>query len=154
MTLPTISEAAYEVGYGIQVTVQEKQIRVGSRRYMEMEGLTLPDEIEQVAQTAHNQEHSLVYIAIDDHLTGAIELQPTVRPEAKHIVDVVHRRGVETYIISGDHEEPTRALAEQLGIDRYFAETQPEQKWITSLACRLRGSLSVLSVMALMMPSL
>ena len=32
------------------------------------------------------------------------------------------------YIISGDHEVPTRRLAEELGIDQYFAETLPENK--------------------------
>jgi cation transport ATPase len=29
-------------------------------------------------------------------------------------------------IISGDHEQPTRKLAERLGIDRYFAEVLPQ----------------------------
>ena len=32
------------------------------------------------------------------------------------------------YIISGDHETPTRRLAHSLGIERYFAETLPEDK--------------------------
>ena len=32
------------------------------------------------------------------------------------------------YVISGDHETPTRRLAESLGIERYFAETLPEDK--------------------------
>ena len=31
-------------------------------------------------------------------------------------------------IISGDHERPTRALAEKLGMDRYFAEVLPQDK--------------------------
>lgn len=128
LTLPAINEAAYEVGYGIQVTIDEKRIRVGSQRYMEMEAVALPVTMQQLAQNAHNQGHSLVYVAIDDDLAGSIELQPTVRPEAKEIVDYLHKRGIKTYIISGDHEVPTRALATQLGIDDYFAETLPEQK--------------------------
>lgn len=32
------------------------------------------------------------------------------------------------YIISGDHEAPTKKLAEKLGIEYYFAETLPENK--------------------------
>ncbi|MCK5524678.1 MAG: HAD-IC family P-type ATPase [Thiomargarita sp.] len=32
------------------------------------------------------------------------------------------------YIISGDHEHPTRRMAETLGIDHYFAEILPENK--------------------------
>lgn len=128
LVLPAISAAAYEVGYGIQVTVDGKKVRVGSRRYMEVEQLVLPEAGVQIAESAHAQGHSLVYIALDDQVAGAIELEPTVRPEAKRLVDFLHDRGIETYIISGDHDAPTRRLAEQLGIRHYFAETHPEQK--------------------------
>ena len=37
-------------------------------------------------------------------------------------------QGKEIVIISGDHSQPTRALAETLGIEHYFAETLPEDK--------------------------
>lgn len=128
LTLPAIDDAAYEVGYGIQVTVEEQRIRVGSQRYMVMEAVALPDTVEEIAQHVHAQGHSLVYVALDDRLIGAIELQPTVRPEAQEIIEYLQQRGVETYILSGDHEAPTRTLAAQLGIDHYFAETRPEEK--------------------------
>lgn len=128
LQLPTVSAAAYEVGYGIQVTIEGKRIRVGSERYMAQERIRLPDDSAQIVQNAHAQGHSLVYIASDDSLAGAIELEPTVRPEAQQIVEILHGRGIETYIISGDHEAPTRALAEKLGVKQYFAETRPEQK--------------------------
>ncbi|WP_179131209.1 heavy metal translocating P-type ATPase [Candidatus Entotheonella palauensis] len=128
LTLPTISDAAYEVGYGIKVRLDEKLIRVGSDRFMAMEEVTIPVELQSMANSAHEQGHSLVYVSIDDHLGGVLELCPTVRPEAKAVVDSLRQRGVEMYIISGDHERPTRALAEDLGIDHYFAETLPEHK--------------------------
>ena len=128
LELPSISEASYEIGYGIQVTLDEKLIRVGSNRFMAMESIAMPEEITSVAKEAHQQGHTLVYVAIDEQFAGAIELVPTVRPEAKRIVNHIRQLGIEMYIISGDHERPTRALAEELGIEHYFAETLPENK--------------------------
>lgn len=128
LTLPTVSDASYQLGYGIQVVLDGKLVRVGSNRFMNMEAIAIPAEIDALAQSAQGQGHSLVYVAIDEQLAGVIELHPTVRPEAQRIVDMLHDRGIEIYIISGDNERPTRALAEQLGIDRYFAETLPENK--------------------------
>ncbi len=62
-------------------------------------------------------------------MVGAIELKPTIRPEAEAVVRGLRERGIQsTYIISGDHEAPTRKLAYDLGIDHYFAETLPEDK--------------------------
>lgn len=128
LELPPINQAAYEVGYGIKVTLDQKQIRVGSHRFMGMEAIAIPDEIEAIGKAAHSEGSSLVYVAIGDQLAGAIELVPTVRPEAKRIINSLRQAGLSMYIISGDHERPTRALASQLGIDHYFAETLPENK--------------------------
>lgn len=123
-----ITQAKYEVGYGIKVRVETKIIRVGSMRFMEMEGILIPPEMEALQVEGLEQGHSLVFIALDDQLAGAIELYPTIRPEAKQIIAKLKQRGLSTYIISGDHEQPTRNLAQKLGIENYFAETLPEDK--------------------------
>jgi P-type E1-E2 ATPase len=81
-----------------------------------------------IEEHCHQQGYSLVYVAIDDHLAGVIELQPTIRPEAKHVIHQLKQRNLSLYIISGDHEKPTQALAQELGIDHYFAETLPAHK--------------------------
>ena len=57
-----------------------------------------------------------------------IELHPTIRPEAKDVIAQLKQRGLSLVIISGDHEKPTQALAEELAIDHYFAETMPQDK--------------------------
>ncbi len=126
--LPAIAAGAYQIGYGIQVTLQGQQIRVGSRRFMEMEGIALSPEIEAIATQGQAQGYSLVYVAIDNVLGGAIELHPTVRPETQRVVDTLQGYGLDLVIISGDHEMPTRSLATTLGIEHYFAETLPEDK--------------------------
>jgi soluble P-type ATPase len=71
-----------------------------------------------------------VLVAVDGQVAGAIELQPTIRPEATDVLQALRHRGLETVVISGDQEEPTRNLAEQLGINRYFANILPEGKGV------------------------
>jgi Cu2+-exporting ATPase len=68
-------------------------------------------------------------VGVDDALGGAIELQASVRPEVKAIIEGLRDRGIKHIaIISGDHEAPTRKLAESLGMDRYFAQVLPADK--------------------------
>ena len=55
-------------------------------------------------------------------------MQPSIRPEAHELIKTLQGRGLTTYIISGDHVQPTRNIAKQLGVDHYFAETLPEEK--------------------------
>jgi Cu2+-exporting ATPase len=138
LTVPAISDAHLEIGYGIKVRVAHDDsarlfrrrhwVRVGSRRFMEMEGIAVPTELESVQEACHAQGHSLVLVALNKQVAGAIELQPTIRPEAQQAIAALRRREFGLYIISGDHAAPTRQLAQQLGIEHYFAGVLPQDK--------------------------
>ncbi|MEK8021090.1 MAG: heavy metal translocating P-type ATPase [Candidatus Parabeggiatoa sp.] len=126
---PSTPEAtSCEVGYGIKVQLEPRTVRVGSARFMQREGLPLPEQLDDLQQQAEEQGHSLIYVGIDNTIAGVLEMQPSIRPEAHQLVKNLQQRGLSTYIISGDHEQPTRNIAKQLGIDHYFAETLPEHK--------------------------
>jgi len=103
-------------------------IRVGSGRFMIMEGIELTEEVHALTAACQAKGNSLVMVAIDDELAGCLELQPTIRPEAAEIIEGLYKRGLDLYIISGDQEAPTRTLAEDLGMTGYFANTLPEAK--------------------------
>ncbi len=128
LQLPVISGARYEVGYGINVEIDQRMVRVGSERFMVLEQIELPHALHGIQVACHDRGHSLVLVAIDNEVVGAIELEPTIRPEARSVIQALRKRNVEIYVISGDHEEPTRALANALGIDSYFANVLPEDK--------------------------
>jgi heavy metal translocating P-type ATPase len=128
LTLPELHEARYEMGYGIEARVDGRLVRVGSARYMSIQGISLPAEFETTRQALQEHGASVVFVAFGEKLAGAIELRPTLRPEAKQVVQELHQRGLRLYIISGDHAAPTQALAAELGIDDYFAEVLPQDK--------------------------
>jgi Cu2+-exporting ATPase len=129
LELPATDETQYKVGYGITVQVGGQTIRVGSKRFMEMEGIELTPEARDALDAAHREGFTMVMVGVDDRLGGAIELQAAVRPEVREIIAGLRARGVKHIaIISGDHEAPTRKLAESLGMDRYFAQVLPADK--------------------------
>jgi Cu2+-exporting ATPase len=129
VALATTDETQYRIGYGISVGIDGHTVRVGSRRYMDMEGIAIPPEVEEALASAHQEGNTLVMVGVDDKLGGALELQASVRPEVREIVEGLRARGIKHLaIISGDHEAPTRKLAEDLGMDRYFAQVLPADK--------------------------
>lgn len=121
-------EVEYEIGYGISVKLDGKTVRVGSGRYMALNGIEAPEDIRQLGERVHLTGDSLVLVAIDQTIGGAIVLQPAVREEAHSIVAQLKARGLRLYIMSGDHEGPTRSLARRLHLDGYFAEVLPAGK--------------------------
>ncbi|MEM7533626.1 MAG: heavy metal translocating P-type ATPase [Chloroflexota bacterium] len=131
LTLPSADDSgdtAYTMGYGIEVQSEGQYICVGSARFMQSKDIAIPSEIKPLIEEGYTQGHSYVYVAVDATLAGVIELHATIRPEAAEVIDQLRQRGLSLAIISGDHEQPTRNLAQMLGIERYFAETLPEEK--------------------------
>ncbi len=129
IVLPLTDSTQYKVGYGITVGVDGYRIRVGSRRFLEMEGVALTPEAEEALEEAHREGHTMVLVAVNDDFGGALELRASVRPEVPEIIKGLRARGIKHIaIISGDHEAPTRRLADQLGMDRYFAQVLPTDK--------------------------
>lgn len=126
--IPELDEAAYEIGYGVKVRFRGQTVLVGSERFMSMQGVVIPSEIQAHEASCHLEGFSLVYVAIDCRLGGVLELKPTVRPEAKKVVLALRQLGLSLYIISGDQEQPTRQLAQTLGIDQVYAQVLPEDK--------------------------
>ncbi len=129
LPLPKINDSKYQVGYGITVEIKGQKVRVGSRRFMEMEKIPIPKDVLHEMTLMHADGHSFVNVAIGDKLAGVLELRASQRAEAQEIIDGLRKRGIKQMaIISGDHDKPTRALAERLGMDRYFAEVLPQDK--------------------------
>jgi Cu2+-exporting ATPase len=129
MPLLPIDDSKYQVGYGIDAAIDGHKVMVGSMRYLKLEGIKIPDEVQEVVELAHREGHTLVMAALDRKFAGVIELRASQRPEVINIIKGLRNRGIKHIaIISGDHEAPTRKLAESLGMDEYFAGVLPGDK--------------------------
>jgi Cu2+-exporting ATPase len=132
LEMPETDHSAYEAGYGVKGVIEGETVQVGSLRFMAMETITVPvpvpEAVEQIEKDCHLNGNSLVYVAVDGELAGAIELQASLRPEAGHLIRALRNRGMDIYIMSGDHEKPTQKIAEALAIPHFFADMLPEDK--------------------------
>ena len=126
--LPAVENMAYKTGYGLTAMLDEKVIKVGSYRFMQQSAFPIPDTLQLTEAESHEYGYSLIYLAVDEQVVGAIELHASLRADAAASIARLHTHGYRVCIISGDHEKPTRHLAGQLGIKHYFAETLPQDK--------------------------
>ncbi|MBI5004013.1 cadmium-translocating P-type ATPase [Candidatus Kaiserbacteria bacterium] len=59
---------------------------------------------------------------------GTIKVADTIRPEARDAVRSLKAMGLKIVMITGDAEDAARVVAQELGIDQYFARVLPGQK--------------------------
>ncbi len=101
-------------GLGMQATDMDGNTYIAGS-FKAAEGLTKED--------THN-----VYIIKNGALLGWIDVKDEIRPEAKEVINYLHRKNIETILLSGDRLAKCKELAAQLGIDTVIAEQTPEQK--------------------------
>jgi len=82
----------------------------------------------KVAENLTGDHSHNVYIVKNDVLIGWVDIEDSIRPEAKQVVDALHQKGIKTILLSGDKKEKCEAVARQLGIDEVIAEQTPQQK--------------------------
>lgn len=129
LALPEIADAHFQIGYGISVRIDDNLIRVGSVRFMQQEGIALSENAAAEVQYAHDAGHSLIMVAQNQQLIGILEIHATVRPEVTQLLANLRQRGAKLLaIVSGDHQQPTKKLAERLGMDDYFYNVLPQNK--------------------------
>lgn len=77
----------------------------------------------QTAEDNHN-----IYVLRNDKLIGWADMEDEIRPEAKHTITYLKKQGIKTIMLSGDRQAKCKSVAEELGMDEYYAEQSPEQK--------------------------
>lgn len=91
-------------------------------------------EIEMCSQcqgdmkTLTEQGFTLVSVARDGVMVGLVKLKDTIRPNAKHAIDLLHQHNIEVVMLTGDNHRSAANLAHELNIDHFRSECFPEQK--------------------------
>jgi Cu2+-exporting ATPase len=109
---------------GVTVAVSGREVRVGGPRLLEEAGR---DEVDAAAEW-RSHGAIILHVLADGAVVGALRLEDGVRPESREAVAALHQRGVEVVMITGDAEAVARSVAEEVGVDRWFAGVRPEDK--------------------------
>lgn len=112
-------------GKGAQATVDGKNVKVVSRKYMELE----KQEYDEAAtKDLFNQGKTLVFVLIDDVPAGCLALDDVIREESREAVSRLQQLGLHVMMITGDNEAVAKRVAGELGLTEYFAEVMPDKK--------------------------
>lgn len=69
-----------------------------------------------------------IYLLKNGALAGWLDFTDELRPEAKTVIGSLQSAGIKTILLSGDTTRKCREMAEELGMDAWFAEQSPKQK--------------------------
>jgi Cu2+-exporting ATPase len=112
-------------GKGVEGLVQGKGLLVVSPGYLRENGIDVRDEgVEKLAQ----QGKTVVFLLEDGQPVGAIALADIIRKESREAVERLKSMNVKCMMLTGDNRFVAQWVAEELGLDDFFAEVLPHEK--------------------------
>lgn len=107
-------------GMGIRARMNGSLILVGN------DGLMHANGIEHLTCDVPG---TVVHVAMDGDYAGYLVVSDEVKPAARDTIEQLHHLGIErTVMLSGDRKDVAAKVADQLGLDGYYAELLPEDK--------------------------
>ena len=120
-----ISEYSYQMGKGASCLYQGKPYYLGNRRLLEN---IQKDKAKKAEECYSKQGKTAVFLADGKDILAVFAIADTLKEESKEAIEGLKARRIRVGMLTGDNENVAKAIAEQVGIDDYYAEALPEDK--------------------------
>jgi len=109
-------------GFGLEAEDEGRKVRLGKREWV-LEGATAPQQAEMQAALGVSE----VWVSCGG-VPGRLTLRDDIRPQARAVVEALHKRGLRTVVLTGDRPEAAAHLQEIIAVQEIRSGLSPEQK--------------------------
>ncbi len=126
LEVPT--DVVEDIGQGIRGRIGDVEVRIGVLEYV-TEGEPPPADIRRIRRRGELEGRSLVFVATDGDVLGALALHDPVRPDSPRSIQALRDAGLDHILmVTGDRADIAELVGDTVGIDRVLAEYGPEDK--------------------------
>ncbi|MEK7076291.1 MAG: heavy metal translocating P-type ATPase [Patescibacteria group bacterium] len=111
----------------IMISGNPKKFYFGNRALMQSISVNI-DAHETEIQKLEGEGKTVMILASDSGLLGAVAVADTVKENAWQGIEELKKLGIESVMITGDNSKTAMAIANKVGITRVLAEVLPDQK--------------------------
>ncbi len=111
------------------VDTPEGEIRKGAEDAVQTyAGTSFSPEIREIVSSIARSGGTPLVVAMDRKPLGVVHLKDIIKPGLKERFERLRKMGVTTVMVTGDNPLTARAIAEEAGLDDFFAQAKPEDK--------------------------
>ena len=112
-------------GGGIESTVDERNIIAGSRDFLIMKGIPIPENTDKIFI---DEGDAIIHVSENGCYLGFVALSDTIREESRSIISSLQSSGAEPILLTGDHREAAMNIGRKAGIREIVPSCHPEDK--------------------------
>ncbi|MDN6320955.1 MAG: HAD-IC family P-type ATPase, partial [Marinobacter sp.] len=114
-------------GKGVAGEYDGDTIRLGNRRWLEAEGLSL-NNLGDAEKTITKEAGTPLFLARGNDVLGVIGVADAIKADSQAAIRRLHDAGIKVMMVTGDIDATAKAISAKTGIDDYRADVLPEDK--------------------------
>ena len=115
-------------GQGVTGRVGGRELLVGSTGLLAGRGWVVGGRVQAAVDAARAAGRTAVVAGWDGRARGMLAVADQVKPGARAAVERLRELGLETVMLTGDHQATAATVAAELGVDGFAAELSPGAK--------------------------
>ena len=114
-------------GLGVSGQVEARRVIMGSRRFLQDQGVPAED-LAEAAQAFARDGATAVFVGVDGAAAGLIAIADPVKATTPAALAALKAAGLRVVMLTGDNRLTAEAIGRRLGLDEIEAEVAPDQK--------------------------
>jgi P-type Cu2+ transporter len=114
-------------GQGVRGTLDGAEVLVGNAALLTDKSIVI-GKAGEIGERLATSGRSLVFVTKAGVVLGVLGIADAVRPSSRGAIEELKAMGIEPVLISGDAKATAQRVAQEVGIEKVFAEVRPEQK--------------------------
>lgn len=127
VTVSPVTDFFSYPGLGVGGQVGGQSVWVGRAAFMEEKGVVMSAIQEQI-QAWSTRDRTIVYVAIDGVLHGAMALSDALKSDSLPAIQSLREQGVQVVMLTGDQQDVAERVAADVGVDEVIAGVMPADK--------------------------
>ncbi len=115
-------------GQGVTATVNEQQLLFGNDKLMQARQIIVDTSVLAISQQLASQAKTPMFFAIDGQLAAIIAVADPIKTDSHSAIKRLQDQGIRVAMLTGDNRSTAQVIAEQLGIEEFYAEVMPDDK--------------------------
>lgn len=115
-------------GKGISGHINNERILLGNKALLDQFKIEIPSQFAEKMTSHFSGAKTISYLGKGNTVLGILAFSDNIKPSSKKAIQFLQKNKVEVVMMTGDNEQTAKAVAQELGIEKYFANCLPQDK--------------------------
>lgn len=115
-------------GKGIKGIINGKTVLLGNEALLNHFNINIPEDLKNKVIRKQDEAKTISYLSSGDKILGFLSFSDQIKQTSKQAIEYLQKNNVEVIMMTGDNEHTAKAVAESVGITKYFASQLPQDK--------------------------